>query len=109
VLLSARIVDSWPPCVVIEEVNAVPTRSVSFALLPQASGLIHELLQLRGDVAEPRWGVEPSHPRGALPEVEVRDEQTRRPSVLGVERLVVVLVGDPRLSPRTSSSGRFVV
>ena len=40
----------------------------------------------------------PAHPLRALPEVEVRDEQPRRAAVLRVERLVVVLVRDPRLA-----------
>src|SRR3954451_9471230 len=34
----------------------------------------------------------------ALPEVQVRDEQTRRPAVLGVEWLVVELVRHPGLA-----------
>src|SRR6267142_3964526 len=38
-----------------------------------------------------------AHPLRALPEVEVGDEQPRRPAVLRVERLVLVFVGDPRL------------
>src|SRR5205807_8936018 len=38
------------------------------------------------------------HPLRALPEVELRDEQPRPPAVLGLERLAVVGVGDPRLA-----------
>src|SRR5262245_21039546 len=40
---------------------------------------------------------EPAHPFGALPEVEVGDEQPRRAAVLGVEGLALVGVGDPGL------------
>ena len=42
--------------------------------------------------------LEPAHPLGALPEVEVRHEQPRRAAVLGLERLAVVGEGDPRLA-----------
>src|SRR5690348_9584130 len=42
--------------------------------------------------------LDPAHPLGALPEVEVRHEQASGAAVLGVERLVVVLVRDPRLA-----------
>src|SRR6266446_4957430 len=38
-----------------------------------------------------------AHPLRALPEVVAGDEQPRRPAVLWVERLVLVLVRDPRL------------
>ena len=40
------------------------------------------------------------HPLGALPEVEVGDEQARRAAVLGGERLAIVRVGDPGFSAR---------
>src|SRR3954470_14514809 len=39
-----------------------------------------------------------AHPLGALPEVEMRHQQARRPAVLGLERLVAVAVCDPRLA-----------
>ena len=41
-----------------------------------------------------------AHPLGALPEVEVRDEQARRAAVLRLERLAVVAERDPRLAAR---------
>src|SRR5262245_48615689 len=41
-----------------------------------------------------------AHPLGALPEVEVRDEETGRAAVLGVEGLAVVAEGDPGLAAR---------
>src|ERR687894_168809 len=41
--------------------------------------------------------LQPAHPLGALPEVEVRDEQPCRSPVLGLELLAVVAVRDPRL------------
>src|SRR5207249_10233871 len=34
--------------------------------------------------------LEPAHPLRALPQVQVRDEQPRRPAVLGCQRLAVV-------------------
>src|SRR5574338_1406973 len=40
----------------------------------------------------------PANPLRALPEVEVWDEQPRRPAVLGVKRLPVVLECDPGLA-----------
>src|SRR6266545_4644278 len=43
---------------------------------------------------------QPAHPLRALPEIEVRHEQTRRPAVLGLERLAVVPECDPRLASR---------
>src|SRR5580658_2938539 len=42
--------------------------------------------------------LEPPHPLGALPEVQVRDEQPRRAAVLGSERAAAVAEGDPRLT-----------
>src|SRR5262245_46411882 len=42
--------------------------------------------------------LEPAHPLGALPEVEVRNEQPRGPAVLRFERLIAVLVSDPCLT-----------
>src|SRR5262249_5552669 len=42
--------------------------------------------------------LEASYPLGALPEIQVRHEQPRRATVLRLQRLVLVLVGDPRLS-----------
>ena len=41
--------------------------------------------------------LEPAHPLGALPEVEVRDEQARGASVLVLQRIAVVVVDDPGL------------
>ena len=41
---------------------------------------------------------QPAHPLGALPEVQVRHEQPRRPAVLGLERLAVVAERDPGLA-----------
>src|SRR4051812_9552913 len=38
---------------------------------------------------------EAAHPLGALPEVQMRDEQARGAAVLRLERLAVVLVDDP--------------
>ena len=49
-----------------------------------------------GLVLEPE--LKAARPLGALPEVEVRDEQARRATVLRVELLVVVLECDPCLS-----------
>ena len=72
VLLRARIVDSCPPCVVIEEVKAVATLSARLALLPEPSRLIHELLQLCRHVAEPRLSAESDADR-PLQVLEVRD------------------------------------
>src|SRR5437868_12905467 len=43
---------------------------------------------------------EAAHPLRALPEVEVRHQQPRRPAVLRLERLAVVVVGDPCLAIR---------
>src|SRR5262245_30633864 len=42
--------------------------------------------------------LEPAHPLGALPEVEVRDEQAGGAAVFGRDRLALVLVGDPGLA-----------
>ncbi len=39
--------------------------------------------------------LEAAHPFGALPEVEVRDEQPGGAAVLGIERLAVVVESDP--------------
>src|SRR3954454_334824 len=39
-------------------------------------------------------------PLRALPEVQVRHEQPRRPAVLGSQRLASVFVHDPRLAAR---------
>src|SRR5262249_61442356 len=41
---------------------------------------------------------QPANPRRALPEVEVRVEQAGGTAVLGIERLPVVPVRDPRLA-----------
>src|SRR5215207_6479188 len=41
---------------------------------------------------------EAAQPLRALPEVQVRDEQPRRPTMLGVQRRAVVVEGDPRLA-----------
>src|SRR5690349_7622530 len=40
---------------------------------------------------------DPADPLGALPEVQMRHEQSRRPTVFARERLAVVGVHDPRL------------
>src|SRR5918992_337829 len=40
--------------------------------------------------------LESANPLGALPEVEMRNEQPRRSAVLGLERLAAVLIRDPR-------------
>src|SRR3954454_2903537 len=42
--------------------------------------------------------LEAAHPLGALPEIKVRDEQPGRATVLRVERLAPVFIGDPRLA-----------
>jgi hypothetical protein len=42
--------------------------------------------------------LDPAHPLRALPEVEMGDEQPGRSAVLGLERLVLELVCDPRLA-----------
>ena len=52
--------------------------------LPEAWGIVGA--QLKG-----------AQPLRALPEVEVRDEQADRAAMLGLERLAIVAVGDPRL------------
>src|SRR5687767_15137615 len=44
--------------------------------------------------------LQPPHPLRALPEVQVRHEQARRSSVLGLEWGAVVCVGHPRLASR---------
>src|SRR5947209_2668076 len=41
-----------------------------------------------------------AHPFGALPEVEVGNQQTRRSAVLGLQRLSAKIKSDPRLSTR---------
>src|SRR5215207_2215245 len=62
-----------------------------------ATVVVAELLPEAGLVAlEQR---QPAHPFGALPEVEVRHEQPRGPSVLGVQRRAVVVERHPRLAP----------
>src|SRR5262249_30734446 len=43
---------------------------------------------------------QPSNPLGALPEIQVGDEQARRAAVLRVERLPLIGVHDPGLAPR---------
>src|SRR5215213_9024193 len=40
--------------------------------------------------------LEAADPLRALPEVQMRDQQPRRATVLGLQRLAPVLVGDPR-------------
>src|SRR4051794_30889166 len=44
--------------------------------------------------------LDPAHPLRALPEVQVRYQQARRPAVLGLERRAVVGVDHPRLAVR---------
>src|SRR4051794_21032647 len=46
----------------------------------------------------PRQELQPAHPLCALPEIEVRHKQARRPTVFGVERLAVVAECQPGLS-----------
>src|SRR4051812_1080079 len=41
--------------------------------------------------------LEPADPLGALPEVDVRNQQPRAPTVLGLEPAIVVRVGHPGL------------
>jgi len=68
-LLRARIVDSCPPCAVIDAVKAVPHPVGQLDLLPQAPRLIHELLELRRNVAKAGRGTE-RDPVGPLEIVE---------------------------------------
>src|SRR5207253_10424924 len=42
--------------------------------------------------------LQPTHPFGALPEVQVGDNETRGAAVLGRQRLALVLVSDPGLA-----------
>src|SRR5918994_6544119 len=41
---------------------------------------------------------QPAHPFGAFPEVQVRNKEARRSSMLGLELVTVVAVDDPRLA-----------
>src|SRR5207248_9234057 len=72
-------------------VARVPLLSPRVAVVVVAVGLPEAGLVLLAQL-------EPAHPFGALPEVEVRDEEPRRPAVLGLERLAAELVRDPCLT-----------
>ena len=69
-----------------------PARSVApVALLPPRVAVVVVAVGLpEAGLVGARVSVQPAHPLGALPEVQVRDEQPRRAAVLGLERLAVV-------------------
>ena len=55
--MKPRMVDSWPPCWVAEEVKTEPTLPTS-PLGPKAAGLVREIAHLRGDRAEAGAGAD---------------------------------------------------
>ena len=56
--MKVKMVNSWPPCWVADEAKHRADLADERALHPQASRLIHEVAQLRRDVAEPRAAAE---------------------------------------------------
>src|SRR5919202_7035661 len=92
-ITSARCQESLRGCTAVNLVSPITLLAPGVAVVVVAQALPETWFVV---VHEPQA----SNPLGALPEIEVRDEQARRAAVLGLQWLPLVGVGDPRLAIR---------